>query len=194
MLSIDMCGSSATLDQLRVDNQAEGSPHTIICTGRLKLQGCHVSARFGQALKSWGPANRADALGCTLFGGVCAVSFESGASGRVEGCDLGSFGQGCGLRVSGPEAGTFPLVSRNTIRDCKVGVTVHRDVDPAWSLGEDNTFANCAEGGLVDARVQGGVIQPGPEQFVGQGLALDAELWLPQPPEEDVELWLPLEL
>ena len=35
-------------------------------------------------------------------------------------------------------------MSRNSIRDCEEGVHVSRDVDPAWTLGDDNVFANCS--------------------------------------------------
>ena len=36
------------------------------------------------------------------------------------------------------------------------GVNIYPDVDPSWSLGEGNVFANCTEGDVEDWRARPG--------------------------------------
>ena len=154
---IERTASSATLDRLRIDNQTVRDSHTLhITSGHLRLHGCVVSSHAESPytlLLALGPSTLADVLGCTFRGGGgSGVGFASGTSGRVEGCDIRGSGKGAGIRLHG--AGSFPLVSRNTVRDCKVGVHLGTDVDPPWTLGEGNVFTNCAEGDVKDQRGQ----------------------------------------
>ena len=153
---IESTSPSATLDRLRIDNQTEAHSCTlVIASGHLRLQGCDVLTRAGNphaALFASGPSTLADVLGCTFrgVGGSC-VGFVRGASGRVEGCDIRGSGKGIGIFLYG--AGTSPLVSRNTVRDFRVGMQILHDVDPSWTLDEGNVFTNCAEG-VEDQRGQ----------------------------------------
>ena len=78
--------------------------------------------------------------------------FPSGASGRVEGCDIRGYSQGWGIGLA--HACTSLLVSCNTIRDGKEGVHILSTVSPSWTLGEGDIFTNCAEGDVVDERGQ----------------------------------------
>ena len=141
--------------------------------GHLRLQGCDVSSRAENALPSLevsGSSTHADALGCTFRGGGGdGIWFSRGATGRVEGCDFRGFSRGSGISLRG--AGTSLLVSRNTIRDCTVGVHIRRNVDPAWSLGEGKVFVNCAGGDVVDERNPPPLPPPGPPPLASRGVA-----------------------
>ena len=145
--------SSATLDRLRIDNQAKsGSCILYITAGHLRLQSCDVSCKVGNdglILYASGPSTIADALGCSFSGGG-GIAYWDGASGRVEGCRISNVSGGAGITLG--DAGTSPLVSRNTIHDCNNGVRILRDVDPSWTLGEGNVITDCAEGDVVDVR------------------------------------------
>ena len=90
-------------------------------------------------------------LGCSFSGGG-GIAYDRGVSGRVEGCRISNVNKAPGISLY--NAGTSPLVSRNTIRDCNHGVFIRNDVDPSWTLGEGNVFTNCADGDVVDLRGQ----------------------------------------
>ena len=159
---ISSTSSFASLDRLRIDNEAEGDSWTLFVAStchirlqrRLRLQGCGVSSLAENSrtlLTASGPYTLVDALGCTFRGGGGGgVEFAMGASGRIEGCDIRGFSRGSGVKLW--SSGTSPLVSRNTIRDCRWGVIIDGDVDPSWSLGIGNVFTNCAKGDVGDWR------------------------------------------
>ena len=148
--------ASYCLDQLRIDDQTEGDSYTIFgdCGHlRLRLQGCDVFSRAENSrpsLYASGPCTLADVLGCTFRGGGgTGIFFCEGASGRVEACNIQGYSQS-GIALW--DAGTSPLISRTTIRDCKWGVDIGSGVDLAWSLGEGVIFTDCAEGDVNDER------------------------------------------
>ena len=137
--------SSATLDRLRIDDQTRGWSRSLSSPLGLWLQGCDLSStgkNRGWALVALNPSTLVNVLGCAFR---CragnGLAYREGACGRVEGCNILGFSGGAGFSLGG--ASTSPLFSRNTIRDCKVGVSISSNVDPSWSLGEGNVFVNC---------------------------------------------------
>ena len=141
--------SSATLDRVRITDQplvnSLAAADTICVTsGHLLLQGCDISScgHKDAALRVSGPSTVADVLRCTLSG---STSFDEGATGRVEDCDIQGEG-GIGIAVYNA-AGTSPFVSRCMIRDCSVGVSINNGTPSPGPLAASvsNVFLNCGE-------------------------------------------------
>ena len=147
--------SPATLDRLRLDNHSQSRARTVLArSGRARLQTCIVSSLTENELsliRAEGAGTSLDLFGCTLRqGGGVAASYGAGALGTIEGCDVGGFWRASGFAIAGE--GTAPYLAHNTIHDCKEGVSIYPTVDPAWSLGEGNVFANCPAGNILDKR------------------------------------------
>ena len=173
---LETAAPAATLSGLLISNQAWEGSHTLLAVaGRLRLQGCHVTARPENAIDALVASCDAflDVAGCKLRGGGGnGVTLGGGIAGaRVVHCEIQGFVRESGIRMlgssSGPgsgdgaeaEAGAPAAdsparvhVAGNTIRDCLKGVHLDADVGPSWRLGEGNAFANCAEGDVVDER------------------------------------------
>ena len=147
--------SFATLDRVRIVNRSEGSSFTVyVKDGRLRLQGCDVSATPTNGytmVRADGAGTSAELVGCDLHdGGWAGVSFNVGAGGCVSGCAVTGFPLKCGVFLDG--AGTCPRVERCRFSGCGVGLYVFGAVDRAWEQGEGNTFEACPGGTVVDKR------------------------------------------
>ena len=138
--------SSATLDRVRITDaplvDSIASSDTIwVTSGHLRLQGCDLGTCDDKdaALRVSGPSTVADVLRCTLRG---STTFETGATGRVEECDVRGVEGGIGIAVY--NAGTAPLVARCTIRDFEVGVSINNGAPrPRPGPLALNVFVNC---------------------------------------------------
>ena len=147
----------ATLDRVLIEDRSVSYSRTLhVPSGALRLQGCHVASwaeKNGfELFRAASGAAAADLHGCTFSGrgGGGVLEFAAGAAGHVVDCEVRGFGKGYGVNLSGE--GTAPVLARNTIRECKWGVTVEPDVGPGWSLGEGHAFAGNSERDVWDMR------------------------------------------
>ena len=141
----------ATLDRLAIASAAAQHSFAVgVQRGRLRLQGCHVTAGArGACVGGVLSLSAMDVIGGTLQGGGCGAFALYGARVSLSHVEIVGC-TGFGYNVQGP--GTNTACARCRFRDCVWGVRIARDVDPAWAIGEGNTFEGC-QSDVVDERL-----------------------------------------
>ena len=152
-LAIVMASTSfASLSDVHVACTDEGSYALYVSNpGRLRLERCEVTSLPHPCSLVVADGSRAvlDVVDSKITGACLGVLYLSGATGSVVGCEVAGL-TGAGVCVA--KRGSRPRIAGNAFRACVAGVMIDSEVEPAFEVGEGNTFAECKVAGVLDQR------------------------------------------